>query len=65
MDATVQQQQPSFTPAHAAPLPTDCDECLGSGGWFRYDPAFEPNPGLLYLSCMNCKGSGRMALPRG
>lgn len=65
MDATTQHQQPSFTQAPAGPLPADCDECLGSGGWFRYDPALEPTPGLLYLSCMNCKGSGRMAFPRG
>lgn len=48
----------------AAPQPS-CDECLGSGGWFRYEPALEPAPGLLYLSCLQCRGSGRMALPRG
>ena len=48
----------------ATPQPS-CDECLGSGGWFRYEPALEPAPGLLYLSCLQCRGSGRMALPRG
>ena len=42
-----------------------CDECLGSGGWYRYEPALEPAPGMLYLSCLHCRGSGRMALPRG
>ena len=41
-----------------------CDECLGSGGWFRYEPALEPSPGLLYLSCLQCRGSGRLALAR-
>lgn len=39
-----------------------CNECLGSGGWFRYEPALEPAPGLLYLSCLHCRGSGRTAL---
>ena len=41
-----------------------CDECVGSGGWFRYEPALEPSPGLLYLSCLQCRGSGRLALAR-
>jgi hypothetical protein len=36
-----------------------CEECAGSGGWFRYDPALEPTPGLLYLSCVHCRGTGR------
>jgi hypothetical protein len=36
-----------------------CEECLGSGGWYRYEPALEPAPGLLYLSCLHCRGSGR------
>jgi len=45
--------------AHAA-----CDECAGSGGWHRYEPA-HPEPGLLYLSCVQCRGEGRLALPRG
>jgi hypothetical protein len=38
-----------------------CEECVGSGGWFRYEPALEPAPGLLYLSCLQCRGSGRSA----
>lgn len=41
-----------------------CEECAGTGGWFRYEPA-HPEPGLLYLSCLQCRGSGRLALPRG
>lgn len=41
-----------------------CDDCLGSGGWYRYEPAMEPAPGLLYLSCLRCRGSGRLALAR-
>ena len=24
-----------------------CEECVGSGGWYRYEPALEPAPGLL------------------
>ena len=48
----------------AASAPRQCDECLGSGGWFRYEPALEPSPGLLYLSCVQCRGSGRLALAR-
>ena len=47
-------------PASAAAL-TPCNECMGSGGWFRYEPALEPSPGLLYLSCLHCRGSGRLA----
>jgi hypothetical protein len=42
-----------------AAVQASCDECLGSGGWFRYEPALDPAPGLLYLSCMQCRGSGR------
>lgn len=38
-----------------------CEECLGCGGWYRYEPALEPAPGLLYLSCLHCRGSGRSA----
>lgn len=41
-----------------------CSECLGSGGWFRYEPALDPAPGQLYLSCLQCRGTGRMAEPR-
>ena len=45
-------------PTGAAAAQPACGECLGSGGWFRYEPALEPAPGLLYLSCMQCRGSG-------
>lgn len=45
--------------ASAAALAAPCDECLGSGGWFRYEPALDPAPGMLYLSCVHCRGSGR------
>ncbi len=65
--AALHEMHDSFAAASAlpaAPQPA-CDECLGSGGWFRYEPALEPAPGLLYLSCLQCRGSGRMALPRG
>jgi hypothetical protein len=42
-----------------------CEECVGSGGWFRYEPALDPAPGLLYLSCVQCRGSGRADAHRG
>jgi hypothetical protein len=48
----------------AAPKQETCDECVGSGGWFRYEPALDPAPGLLYLSCVQCRGSGRTILAR-
>jgi DnaJ-class molecular chaperone len=48
----------------AAAKQEPCDECVGSGGWFRYEPALEPSPGLLYLSCVQCRGSGRTILAR-
>lgn len=65
MDAITQHQQPSFSRPEPVRQASECDECLGSGGWFRYEPALEPNPGLLYLSCMQCRGSGKLALARG
>jgi hypothetical protein len=39
-------------------LRSECDECLGSGGWYRYEPALDPEPGRLYLSCLTCRGTG-------
>lgn len=45
----------------AAENHASCEECAGSGGWFRYEPALEPAPGLMYLSCIQCRGSGRTA----
>lgn len=42
-------------------VPVPCGECQGSGGWFRYEPALEPLPGLLYLSCLQCRGQGHTA----
>ena len=41
-----------------------CEACLGSGGWYRYEPALETAPGLLYLSCLHCRGSGRASVLR-
>lgn len=49
----------------AAPATPACEECTGCGGWFRYEPALDPAPGLLYLSCIQCRGSGRTAPARG
>jgi len=57
---------PASRSDHAAILAAQaehCDECLGAGGWFRYEPASEQPSGLLYLSCLHCRGSGRMAFP--
>ena len=51
-------------PAAAAAAQQSCDECAGTGGWYRYEPALDPAPGLLYLSCLQCRGSGRLALPQ-
>ena len=50
----------------AQPLPPaqPCGECLGNGGWYRYEPALAPAPGVLYLFCLQCRGSGRAAWPR-
>jgi hypothetical protein len=60
-DTTLHEQAASNT-ASASAERTDCDECVGSGGWYRYDPSLETSPGRLYLSCMQCRGSGRTAL---
>jgi hypothetical protein len=49
---------PAMRAASLRPL---CEECVGSGGWFRYEPALAPAPGQLYLSCVQCRGSGRIA----
>ena len=58
--------QAALPPYAVAPAAgSTCDECLGSGGWFRYEPALEPAPGMLYLSCLHCRGTGRTAEPRG
>ena len=54
-------------PSRDATVPAlaDCQECVGSGGWFRYEPALEPAPGLRYLSCVQCRGTGKTALAHG
>ena len=63
-DTTLHEQAPS-NPASAVPARTDCEECAGSGGWYRYDPSLDTSPGRLYLSCIQCRGSGRTAQARG
>ena len=55
---------PSVAAAGDTVAQAPCDACVGSGGWFRYEPALDPAPGLLYLSCVACRGSGRTALSR-
>ena len=63
-DTTLDKQAASnATPSNSARA--DCEECVGTGGWYRYDPSLESSPGRLYLSCMQCRGSGRTALARG
>ena len=57
------QQAGALAAAVAAATPS-CEECLGSGGWFRYEPALDPAPGMLYLSCLQGRGSGRLQLAR-
>jgi len=54
-----QAQAAAAAAAHEA-----CEECLGTGGWYRYEPALDPAPGRLYLSCVQCRGSGRLAFPK-
>ena len=56
---------PAATEAPESRIGIDCPECVGSGGWYRYEPALEHAVGTRYLSCMQCRGSGRTALPRG
>ncbi len=60
-DITMIEDQSKVT-EQASPGTPECGECIGSGGWFRYEPAMESSPGTRYLSCMQCRGSGRMAL---
>ena len=57
--------EPAAPRANLPAAAAACDECLGAGGWVRYEPACEPAVGLLYLSCLQCRGSGRELLPRG
>ncbi|MDB5752499.1 MAG: hypothetical protein JWP65_2920 [Ramlibacter sp.] len=51
--------------AGAVRADAQCDECAGTGGWFRYQPSQEEAPGILYLSCLCCRGSGRTAAVTG
>lgn len=65
LHTSARESLPPSNPAGAiAARQPACDECLGSGGWFRYEPALEPSPGLLYLSCLHCRGSGVLGLAR-
>ena len=59
-DITMIEEQADTT-RKASPDAPECGECIGSGGWFRYEPAMEPSVGTRYLSCMQCRGSGRTA----
>jgi hypothetical protein len=67
-EATVQTSTFPPSPELQAPPTTgvqaQCGDCVGSGGWFRYEPALDPAPGRLHLSCLSCRGSGRTALAR-
>lgn len=57
-DAIITEPTPG-TPAPAAlPAMSECEECQGTGGWFRYEPALEGSAGRLYLSCLPCRGTG-------
>jgi hypothetical protein len=64
MSAMHSLDAPAAASDHAAILAAQaqhCEECLGAGGWYRYEPALEQASGVLYLSCLHCRGSGRMA----
>jgi len=61
--ATAAQPAASISLLAAQAIAT-CEDCLGSGGWYRYEPAMEPAPGMLYLSCLQCRGSGRASVLR-
>ena len=65
MADTTLQEQAAGNPASSQPQQAECGDCIGSGGWYRYDPSLESSPGRLYLSCLQCRGSGRTALARG
>lgn len=56
--ASLQDFLPDLAAA-AQPAHAPCEECVGSGAWYRYEPALAPSPGLPYLSCLHCRGSGR------
>lgn len=62
--ATPESRQEAGFAAAVASAPPSCEDCLGSGGWLRYEPALDPAPGMLYLSCLQCRGSGRLQLAR-
>jgi hypothetical protein len=63
--AETQAEAAAAAAAAAIAAQQPCDDCAGSGGWYRYEPGLDPAPGLLYLSCVQCRGSGRLALPQG
>jgi hypothetical protein len=65
MADTTLHEQGAGDPIGGAPAQAECEECIGSGGWYRYEPALDPAPGRLYLSCLQCRGSGRTAPARG
>jgi hypothetical protein len=60
-DIVIPQAAEAGAQQSGAPAQAHCEECLGSGGWYRYEPALDPAPGLLYLACVQCRGSGRTA----
>ena len=65
MADTTLHEQAAANASPAAPSRIECEECVGSGGWFRYDPSLENSPGRLYLSCLQCRGSGQTARAQG
>jgi DnaJ-class molecular chaperone len=59
-DTFAQAAAVSAALAEAVGTTSVCDECQGTGGWYRYEPALEA-PGRMVLSCVHCRGSGRLA----
>ena len=60
-DTTLQERTANNSGNAAPQQQAECGDCIGSGGWYRYDPSLDPSPGRLYLSCVSCRGSGKTA----